>query len=410
MNLFIIPSWYPHRCHPLEGTFVLEQAVAVGELHPEWRVACSLWGQGLGRISLAHLRESPRCLLDLILSPASNERLVRENVHEFVWRTPSWNESLLNGNRRAILDANRRNFRRAERRFGRMDLLHAHVSYPGGWVAMQLSRETGIPYVVTEHMGPFPLKVYENADGSLRPYIREPLEHAAARIAVSPALAARIATFGLPLPDYVPNVVDERLYRIETKAPGAGFTFFTLGGMQPVKGIPDLLRAIAVLLTGLPISTRDQVSFRLGGYGPELAEYRSLGRDLGIDDRISWLGFLSREQARSEFHRCDAYVMSSHHESFGVVLVEAMAAGKPVIATRCGGPESLVTVTNGILVDVGRPDQLAAAMWILLKDERKFDALAIREGFLKQFSRAAVVDRLDAIYARVKATRGSGPA
>lgn len=401
MNVLVLPSWYGHRCHPLHGTFVLEQAAALAELRPSWNVGLSYWGQGLGRLSSDHLRTSPRCLLDALRLPRAAERTLAPNQIEFRTRALSWNEAWRHGNRDGILGANRRILARAIERFGGVDVLHAHVSYPAGWVAMRLSDETGIPYVVTEHMGPFPLPVYRRADGSPEPYVREPLERAHARMAVSSALCATIAGFGIPEPEYVPNLIDERLYRHEPHPADAPFTFFTLGGMEPVKGWPDLLQAIAALIASLEPAERERVRFRLGGYGPMLERYRAQARGLEIERWIEWLGFLPRERAREEFHRCDAYVLASLHESFGITLVETLATGHPVIATRCGGPESLVTPENGLLVDVGRPDQLAAAMRTLLRGEFRYHPAAIRDAVLKQFSRPVIVDRLEAVYRRV---------
>ena len=79
---------------------------------------------------------------------------------------------------------------------------------------------------------------------------------------------------------------------------------------------------------------RARVEFRLGGYGPYLRAYQDQCRRLDLDPWVVWLGFLSREEARREFHRCHCYALASHHESFGVVLVEAMASGKPAIFVR----------------------------------------------------------------------------
>jgi glycosyltransferase involved in cell wall biosynthesis len=406
MNVFVIPSWFPHRCWPLEGIFLREQSIATAELRDGWKVAISRWGQGEGRVSLAHLRRSPRCLIDA-LRTRRVDRDVAPNVVELVTPALSWNERFVHGNRERILAANRENLERATRRFGRFDMLHAHVSYPAGWVAMRIAKECGIPYVVTEHMGPFPLGLYQRRDGSLASFIREPLERAGARMAVSPALCERIASFGIEKPEYVPNLIDERLYTIETHHERESFVFFTLGQMELVKGIPDLLRAIRSFLDGLEERDRARVAFRLGGTGHHIDDFRRLGTALGLDPWLAWLGFLSRDEARREFRHCDAYVLASHHESFGVVVVEAIASGKPVVATRCGGPESTVTPDNGILVPVGDPPALAAALRTMFASARGYDATAIRRGFLRQFSRGAVVDRLESIYRRVLARRGS---
>ena len=409
MNVLFIPSWYPHRCWPLEGIFLHDQAVAVGELHPDWRVGVSLWGQGMRHVSIAHLRKSPRCLLDALLTRRCSEHAMQPNVVEFTTPALSWSERFRHGNRRAVLAANRRNLERAIRRFGSVDVLHAHVSYPAGWVAMKLSAETGIPFVITEHMGPFPLPVYERADGALAPFIREPLERASARIAVSPALCARIESFGIPRPEYVPNVVDERLYAPGPPPEGGCFTFFTLCQMETVKGIPDLLQAIRLLLDGLPVAARARVRFRLGGTGSQSRAFKAQARRLGLGERIAWLGFLPREEARREYRRCDCFVLPSRHESFGIVLVEAGAFGKPVIATRAGGPEAIVTPESGVLVDVGQPTALAGAMLAMMEGSRAYDASLIRERFVRQFSRAAVVGRLEEIYRRVLEPAGCDP-
>jgi glycosyltransferase involved in cell wall biosynthesis len=408
MNVLFIPSWYPHRCWPLEGIFLHDQAVAVSELQPDWRIGISLWGQGMRHVSIAHLRKSPRCLLDALFTHRSSEHEIRSNVVEFTTPALSWSERFRHGNRSSVLAANRRNLERAVRRFGRVDVLHAHVSYPAGWVAMKLSAETGIPFVITEHMGPFPLPVYERADGTLAPFLREPLVRARARIAVSPALCERIESFGIPRPEYVPNVVDERLYAPGPPSDDDGFTFFTLCQMETVKGIPDLLQAIRLLLERLPAAERDRVRFRLGGTGSQFRAFQALARRLGLGKRIAWLGFLPREDARREYRRCDCFVLPSRHESFGIVLVEAGAFGKPVIATRAGGPEAIVTPETGVLVDVMQPSALAEAMRTMIEGARAYDARVMRERFLREFSRAAVVGRLGEIYRRVLAPAGVG--
>jgi glycosyltransferase involved in cell wall biosynthesis len=408
MNVLFIPSWNPHRCWPLEGIFFQDQAVAVGELKPDWRVGISLWGQGLRHVSFAHLRKSPRCLLDALFTHRRFEHELRPNVVEFTTPALSWSARFLQGNRRAVLSANRRNLEGAIRRFGSIDILHAHVSYPAGWVAMKLSAETGIPFVITEHMGPFPLPVYERADGALAPFIREPLERARARIAVSPALCARIEGFGIPRPEYVPNVVDERIHAPGPPPEADCFTFFTLCQMETIKGIPDLLQAIRLVLERLPTAARERIRFRFGGMGSQFHAFQAQARRLGLEERIAWLGFLPREVARREYQRCDCFVLPSRHESFGIVLVEAGAFGKPVIATRAGGPEAIVTPESGVLVDVGQPAALAEAMLAMIRGERAYDPSLMRERFIRHFSRSAVVGRLEEIYGRVLEPAGPG--
>jgi glycosyltransferase involved in cell wall biosynthesis len=404
MNLFLIPSWYPHRCYPWEGIFLIEQAQAIAETRAGWKVGLSLWGQGEGFLSTAHLLKSPRCFFEaLALRAGEHERA--GNLVEFMTPALWWPERHLGGNKRALLDANRRNLEQATRRFGSVDLIHAHVSYPAGWLALRLSEETGIPYVVTEHMGPFPLPVYARRDGRLKAILREPLERAHARIAVSPTLSRSIAGFGIPEPEFIPNLVDERLYQMGPPHDPERFTFFTLCAMDPVKGVSDLLKSAARFLSELPERDRPRVCFRIAGDGPLLARHKREARELRLDAHLTWLGRLAREQAHEEFARCDCYVLTSRHESFGIVLVEAGACGKPVIATRCGGPEAIVTSENGMLVGVGDLEDIAGALRSMFHQGRNRDPWAIRRQTLERFGREAVVARLEAVYRRVLESR-----
>ncbi len=402
MKLFLIPSWYPHRCYPWEGTFLIEQAEAIAGARPDWKLGMDLWGQGEGFLSTAHLRRSPRCLLDA-LALRAGERVRAPNLVEFTTPALWWPERVLGGNKGALLAASRRNLERARARFGGVDVMHAHVAYPAGGLAMRLSAETGIPYVVTEHMGPFPLPVYARADGRLKAILREPLERAAARLVVSPVLARTLAGFGLPEPEVIPNLIDERLYRWEPPADPGVFTFFTLCVMDPAKGVSDLLRAAARFLGELPARDRPHVRFRLGGDGPHLAAFRAEAAELRLGAAVEWLGRIPRQRAREEFARCDCFALASRHESFGIVFVEAGASGKPVIATRCGGPEFIVTPETGLLTAVGDVEGLAGALHRMFEGARGYDRALIRARTVERYGREAVVARLEAVYRRVAA-------
>uniref|UniRef100_A0A832MLX7 Glycosyltransferase n=1 Tax=Eiseniibacteriota bacterium TaxID=2212470 RepID=A0A832MLX7_UNCEI len=402
MNVLVLPSWWPHRCYPHEGLYVRDQAEALAALRPEGRVGVALWGQGRNLLTAAHVRRSPRCALAALFDRGQREERLAPNL--VAWRVPvlQFSQRVRRGNRDAVLGAARAAARRALARWGRLDVLHAHVAFPGGWAAMHLAREFGVPYVVTEHMGPFPLPVYARPDGALPDWIREPLARADARIAVSPALAADLDRHGLGPVDVVPNVVDERRFDPHRTGDPERFTFFTMCHMVRSKGVGDLLAAAALLMARLDPSRRERVRFRLAGTGPDLPAFRAEGSRLGLDRWLRWdERYLSREEAARAFEACDAFVLPSRHESFGIVFVEAMAAGRPSVATRCGGPETILDDTTGVLVPVGDPEALAGALERMVIGTRRWDRDAIRAAFERRFSRAAVVDALEGVYARV---------
>lgn len=390
MNLFVIPSWYPSETNALAGIFTHEQVEAVAELCPDIRVIVSTWGQGEAEI----LPRRPSQAFGA-LRWRMRQRRDRVRQSNGVWEVfnPAlyWSHRLPFGGAGRLIDVNRRNLRLASGRFGRIDLIHAHVSYPAGYVASIVSRELGIPYVLTEHMGPFPFPSLMR-HGKPIGEIAQAFVNAAETIAVSPSLAKRVAFFGYRQPAVIPNVVDERRFFCGLPASDK-FVFFTLCGLTGEKGIDHLLEAIA--LWNPPA---DRFEFRIGGDGPMRAAYQAMAERLGVADRVKWLGPVSREEAPGLFRDCHVYVMPSRHETFGVVYAEAIASGKPVIATRCGGPESIVNDMNGRLVDVGDIGGLSEAMKDVAAHWDRFDPAAIRRDFERRFSRPAVVAQLRALY------------
>jgi glycosyltransferase involved in cell wall biosynthesis len=393
MNLFIIPSWYPSASSPLSGVFTQEQAQAIAELSPDVRVMVSLWGHADGVLNARRPWAWPGRILWSLKQPR-NQIELRQGVHEVFNPQITWTDRLPFGGARQIIDVNRRNFVLAQEKFGPINLIHAHVSYPGGYVAAVLAKEFGVPYVITEHMGPFPFPSLMK-DGQPIREIGYAFENAAASIAVSPSLAKRVSSFGYPIPRVIPNMVDERSFALG--GPQAEkFIFFTLCGISEQKGIDHLLEAIA--LWNPPA---EKFEFRIGGDGAQRVQYQAKSIALGLSDRVKWLGAVSRDKAPELFQQCHIFVMPSRHETFGVVYAEAIACGKPIIATRCGGPEFIVNEGNGLLVDVGDVPALSLALQKMAANWSHYKPTAIRQDFDKRFSRLAVVSHLRSLYNEV---------
>ena len=129
-----------------------------------------------------------------------------------------------------------------------------------------------------------------------------------------------------------------------------------------------------------------------------LESYKKQSKDLGIDDRVVWLGPVNRSKVPNLFRDSHVYVMPSLHETFGVVYAEAIASGKPIIATRCGGPESIVNEDNGKLVEIGNIQELSLAMKEVANKWKEYQPWLIRNDFEQRFSRKVVVRQLMSLY------------
>ena len=158
--------------------------------------------------------------------------------------------------------------------------------------------------------------------------------------------------------------VDPESFTPSPVRPGGANLLF-VGRLTSVKGIPILLQAIARLRARFP-----DVRLDIIGDGPERSKLEAQARMLGVADRAMFHGYRSQAQLREQLARTDAFVMSSFAEGVPVVLMEAMAAGVPVVATRIGGiPELVEHGECGLLVPPGDPAALADALAVLLESD-----------------------------------------
>ncbi len=139
----------------------------------------------------------------------------------------------------------------------------------------------------------------------------------------------------------------------------------SVGRVEPLKGFDILLMAMATL-----DERADNTVVIVGGGAedsPELERLRDLARSLGLEDRIIFTGAVSQEQLSVYYNAADVYVMPSYYESFGLVALEAMACGVPVIASRVSGPRSFVrSGETGYLIDRRCPEPFAQKIDTLL--------------------------------------------
>lgn len=324
-------------------------------------------------------------------------RTVTPNYVVHTFETLAWSDRVAHG---GLLHEGRRMARVAraiERERGPFDLVHAHVSHPAGFAAAELARVLGVPLVVSEHMSPFPFDDMRGADGRPFPDVLSPLESAARVTAVSRAHAASIARWVRRPIDVLPNFVDETRFAPGTRGPGEPFRFLSVGHLVPQKGFDILLRALAICH-----AAGDRFRLAIVGKGYEQDALRSLAHELDLDASVEWRGAPERSTMPEVYRAADAFVLASRHESFGVVVIEALASGLPVVATRSGGPEEIVTPECGLLAPSEDPAALAAAMTALAR--RRWDRSAIRGYFESAYAASSVVPRLLALYGDVLAS------
>ncbi len=272
---------------------------------------------------------------------------------------------------------------------GRPDVIHAHDSIWAGYAAFLIHQRFGIPYVITEHSSNFRTQTLPAGADKL---IGLAGDHAAHRIAVSEARAAAYRPYVSDRIEIIPNVVDTAFFRPpDIPKDQATFSFLAVGNLLEEKGFHLLLTAFAA-----KFRNSDNAVLRIVGSGPERGRLERLGDSLGIKSKVEFLGHMNREGVRSAMQAASVLVLPSFQETFGVVLIEAMATGIPVISTRCGGPEEIVTAEAGLLVGPGDLQELESAL--VEVRERVWDPSLIRLSADSRFASNVIAAALGQLY------------
>lgn len=270
------------------------------------------------------------------------------------------------------------------------DIIHAHFASN---FAYYLGQKYNIPYVITEHSSSV------NRDDLPVETINELkiyYGNAERVISVSSALGKRIHKYTGIVCSVIPNIIDTHLFACVEKVPHSGFNLVTTSNLIPLKRTINILQAIPnVLAAGC------QIHLDIIGEGPMKGELLRFVSEKGIGSNITIHGLLKREEISRIYAKADCFVLPSTTETFGVAYVEAMAAGLPVIATKCGGPEDFVNDSNGLLIDVDNLQQLENAILYMYDHYQEYDEKAIRSSILKLFSPEVISTKLVNLYSEI---------
>lgn len=278
-----------------------------------------------------------------------------------------------------------------------IDLIHAHAPLPCGHAAMLLNRELGIPYVVSVHgLDAFStVQVNGRAGEWCRKISQRVFRNSARVICVSERVREQVLAGANCHTSVVYNGVDPTLFAPQSSEPSPP-TILSVGNLIPIKGHDTLLRAFASLPPEFSSSQCEII-----GDGPELSHLQGLADKLQIADRVRFLGRQPRTRVAEAMRRCTLFVLPSRYEALGCVYLEAMSAGKPVIACRGQGIAEIVQQgRNGLLVSPENDNELMLAISTLLREKvlRRQMGIAARYTVLNGFTSAQQAEELSRIY------------
>jgi glycosyltransferase involved in cell wall biosynthesis len=275
--------------------------------------------------------------------------------------------------------------RRLRREFP-FDLIHAHFTYPDGVVARLLGRRYGVPVVITEHAPWLPWM-------DEAPLIRRQAVWAArtcdAHIPVSSYVRRTLLEVmdGRARPtEPIPMLVDGETFKPSGTGRKQPPQILFVGAVRRAKGADVLIEALAQLRR-----THPEVRLVLAGepfyrsYARDFEQILERVRELGLERCVDVVGPKPPPEIARLMSESALLVVPGRAESFSAVAIEALACGTPVVATRCGGPEEIVTPELGRLVPREDPVALAEAMGDVLDEPQRYPPQALRRLVLGRF-------------------------
>jgi glycosyltransferase involved in cell wall biosynthesis/SAM-dependent methyltransferase len=397
LRVLVLSHMFPHPTQPILGSFVLEQVKALRQYanvdarvligRPFWMSRCYS-PVSLFRGNRAYFKFHNQSYWQEIESVPV--MYIPYRVIPYGFWTHGWfyRQSMVRGIEQIYRDFP-------------FQIVHAHTSYLDGSAACTIAKRFKVPMLITEHTGPF---THLTKNPIVRWWTKRSLKNAQKIIAVSTAQKNNIA----------PYLAKNHQEKLEVIYNGVDTNFFYppkqwtpnpknpnlvfVGSYEPIKNLPILFKAVAKIRQQIP-----KISLTIIGEAQtpkEKEQLEILISQLALNDCIKLLGRQNRENvARIIREKTDILVLPSKAETFGCVLAEALASGKPVVATQCGGPEDIITEKFvGRLAKNNDVDDLTRALMEVIENLDTFSLQRIQKYAEEWFGFESISQKIENVY------------
>lgn len=380
MNIVVIPSWFRNESNPISGSFFMEQASVMAN-----------HGHNVCIINIQML--SPRYFLKhkMIAVP----KIYHENgilmYDQIVCSLGLGRVQNLYFN--ICYKFFKKAYKTVTRLMGGVDVIQAHSFAPAGIYAVRLSKDFNVPTVLTEHYH----RLLEN-DVRYRPLLSIFPSVASSSTVVS-AVSRFFAKFigDNYLPDkkvyVVPNILNQ-VFTFKPVLESETFNFIYVGSLKPVKRVDLLIASFGLLVKKCP-----RARLILVGDGDLKSHLTNLVKALGIENFVKFTGNVSRKDVANYYASSHVFISLSETETFGVVYMESVACGRPVITCKNGGSEELIYDQNGYLLPNNvKPNAVCKSMLNMIDNYYSFDFQAMSQTMIERFGEQSVYDTYMNLY------------
>ena len=380
MNILFLPSWYESDSEKNAGVFFTEQALALKKLGNNVTIA----------------------IVDILNYPYKSVKPkfkvfkeVRHGIDVYRIIVPSY----MTGHIPGVFFSYYARYYKKLFKFMlaqglSFDMMYAHSFWHAGYIATLLKNEFNLPLIVQEHRS---MLITGEFSGKVNKYLKATVDNSDAFYCVSNKLRDNVySRTGLRKGiEILPNMVDDLFQYMPLN--NDKFTYTFIGTLNENKRIVQLLKCFEKVC-----ESNNNVVLKIAGDGPQRDQVNvMINSSEVLKKTVRVLGLLPREKVLDLLAETNVLVLPSAFETFGVVCIEAMAVGRPVICTRNGSAD-FVDDSNGILIDVDSDDQLIDAMRKLYHNYSKYDQQLISEKCVKAFSSTSVMSAVISEMNRLK--------
>jgi glycosyltransferase involved in cell wall biosynthesis len=275
----------------------------------------------------------------------------------------------------------------------RPDIIHFH-EYDASLSVFILAKIYHFPLVITEHYSGFVRNILTRSE---RYFARLVMRQAIVVLPVSDYLRGHLRIYAPNVRmEVVNNIVDTKIFQLSNpivKGRDQAKQMLIVAALEATKGITYLLEALGLLKI-----MRTDFFLNIIGNGTLRVELEEKAKILGLNDFVHFHGIKPKPEVARFMSQCDFFVLSSLFETFGCVIIEAMACGKPVVVTNVGGPVEIVKPESGILVESANPEALKDGINYMLDNYYKYSATDISRHIGESYSLEYIGQKLNQIY------------
>lgn len=381
IKVLFLPAWYPHKHDPMFGLFVKQHALTL---------------KPYAEVSVLNVVQDKQQKETYSIETQVTDHLTEVHVYYKSSTLPFAPLRKVHSLWRYIR-AQKAGWEVIKNSSGMPDVCHVHILTRTGVLAWFLKRFKGIPYLITEHWS----RYFPHNDHFKNPLHRwftgKIVKRASKLTTVSEALKQAMQKKGLKHPDWtlLHNVVDSKRFKpLDVQRPDDKVRVFHISCFEDKsKNISGLLRAWAECIRQKP-----QMELVLIGDGPDKEDLEDYASELGINGHVHFTGVLEGDEFIDTIHQCDFSALFSRYETFGIVVPESLACGKPVVASKVGALPEILPEAFGILVEPEDEQALTKAILKMADDHSHYDADEMHAYVAEHFDTKAIGYQLYQLY------------